>query len=334
MYSKNVNGIAYINANLPAAQSAFFGPDGRPRWTSNRIYSAVSDATVLTNEGKGSSWNIAGTLERSFKSGLYAKVGYSYGVSKNTVDAGSVASGSWTGNFIANDPNNPISAYSQFNPGPRVFGAVSYTRDVFKIGATSVSMYWDGRSSGTDSYIFSNDMNGDGATNDLIYIPRNTSEMNFQLYTQTVPNGGPTTTYTVAQQVAAWDAYINQDPYLRAHRGEYAQRNGLVRPMVYRADLSISQDLSRHIGGAAHGLQVRLDMLNFTNWLNKNWGVSQILVTNRPLASQGADATGANLYRLNTVTTGGPLIFKSFQKAVTTNDVWRMQLGVRYMLNW
>jgi hypothetical protein len=73
-------------------------------------------------------------------------------------------------------------------------------------------------------------------------------------------------------------------------------------------------------------------MLNFTNWLNEDWGVSSILTTDRPLASQGVDATGANLYRLNTV--GGRLISKSFQKAVTVNDVWRMQLGVRYMLNW
>jgi hypothetical protein len=288
----------------------------------------VSDATVLTNQGIGSSWNIAATLEGSWSNGLFAKVGYSYGVSKNTVDAGSIASGSWTGNAIAIDPNNPISAYSQFNPGPRIFAALTYSRDFLKIGPTSISVYWDGRSSGSDSYIFSNDMNGDGATNDLIYIPRNTGEMNFQQYTQ------GTTTYTVAQQQAAWEAYIQQDKYLRAHRGEYAQRNAVMRPMVYRADLSLSQDLSRRIGSSPHTLQVRLDMLNFTNWLNDDWGVSTILVTNRPLASQGVDGTGANLYRLNTLSTGGPLISKSIQKAVTTADVWRMQLGIRYMFNW
>ena len=344
LYSKNVNGIAYINANLPAAQSAFTGPDGRPRWLcvppqpancqAARIQKNVTDATVLTNEGKGFSWNASATLERSFANGLYAKLGYSYGVSKNTVDPGSIASGSFAANFIAGDPNNPIAAYSQFNPGPRVFAAITYTRDFFKIGETSLAMYWDGRSAGTDSYIFSNDMNGDGSTNDLIYIPRNTGEMNFQQYSQTAPGATTPTTYTVPQQVAAWEAYIKQDPYLRAHRGEYAQRNSVIRPIVYRADLGVSQDLSRHVGGAAHGLQVRLDMLNFTNWLNKNWGVSQLLITNRPLASQGVDATGANLYRLNTVSQGGPLISKSFQKAVTVNDVWRMQLGVRYMFNW
>src|SRR5207302_3157748 len=179
LYSKDVNGIAYINANLPAPQTAFTGADGRPRWTSNRIYPAVSDATVLTNQGRGYSWNLSGTVERAFNNGLFAKVGYSYGESKNTVDAGSIASGSWTGNSIAIDPNNPVAAYSQFSPGGRLFAAASYTKDFFGIGQTSMSVYFDGRSSGTANYIFSNDMNGDGATNDLIYIPRNVSEMNF-----------------------------------------------------------------------------------------------------------------------------------------------------------
>ena len=106
--------------------------------------------------------------------------------------------------------------------------------------------------------------------------------------------------------------------------------------MVYRADLSISQDVSRHIGGSAHGLQIRLDMLNFTNWLNRDWGVSSFVTTNRPLTSAGVDVTGANVYRLATVGTApnAALISKTFQKAVNPADVWRVQLGVRYLLNW
>ena len=37
LYNKDVNGVYYINANLPAAQTTFSGPDNRPRWTANRI---------------------------------------------------------------------------------------------------------------------------------------------------------------------------------------------------------------------------------------------------------------------------------------------------------
>src|SRR5207244_381160 len=190
-------GIAYINANLPAPQSVFGGPDFRPRWTSNRIYSAVSNAGVLTNEGKGYSWNLSFSVEQAFRSGLFAKLGYSYGVSKNTVDAGSIAVGSWTGNAIALDPNNPAAGYSQFSPGPRIFGALTYSREFLAGSPTSVSVYFDWRSAGNGSYIFANDINGDGATNDLIYIPRNTSEMNF--VTETVVSGRDTATYTPAQ---------------------------------------------------------------------------------------------------------------------------------------
>jgi len=331
LYSKDVNGIAYINANLPAPQTSFAGPDGRPRWTSNRIYGNVSDATVLTNQGIGHSSNIAASVERSFRGGLFAKLGYSYGTSKNTVDAGSIASGSWTGNAIAVDPNNPIIANSQFAPGHRFFGAVSYTRDFVGVGPTSISLYFDDRSAGNGSYVFSGDMNGDGAANqDLIYIPRNQGEMNF--VSNRVIVNPDTVTYTPAQQAAAWDAFINQDPYLSKHRGEYAQRNGVILPMVFRADLSISQDVSRRLAGNANSLQIRFDILNFTNLLKSDWGVSQGFVTSRPLSFVGVDASGAPTYRLANV--GLNLISSSFQKNVSTFDVWRMQLGVRYLFNW
>jgi hypothetical protein len=325
-----VNGIAYINANLPAAPLAFTGADTRPRWTAttNRIDSLVSDATVLTNEGIGYSWNLAFSLERAFTNGLFAKLGYSYGVSKNTVDAGSIASGSFTGNAIALDPNNPVAGYSQFSPGPRIFAAVSYSRDFTGVGPTSVSLYLDGHSAGNNSYVFSGDMNGDGASNnDLIYIPRNTNEMNFIPITV-----GTTTTYTAAQQAAAWDAFINQDAYLSTHRGQYAERNAVFLPMVYRADVSISQDVGRSIAGRPNRLQIRLDILNVTNLLSHDWGVSQGFVTTTPLIAKGVDVNGAAQYQL--ATAGGRLISQSFQKVVTTFDVWRMQLGVRYMLNW
>ena len=334
LYSKDVNGIAYLNANLPAPQTSFTGPDGRPRWTANRIYANVSDATVLTNQGIGHSSSVAASVERSFNSGLFAKIGYSYGTSKNTVDPGSIASGSWTGNAIAVDPNNPIIANSQFAPGHRFFGAVSYTRDFVGVGPTSISVYFDDRSAGNGSYVFNGDMNGDGANgNDLIYIPRNTGEMNFvRKFVRFSSAPADTAVWTPAQQVAAWEAFINQDPYLSSHRGQYAERNAVFLPMVFRADLSISQDVSRRLGGNANSLQIRFDILNFTNLLKSDWGVSQGFVTQRPLSSSGVDATGAPTYTMANV--GRNLISRSFQKNVSTFDVWRMQLGVRYMFNW
>jgi hypothetical protein len=327
LYSKDVNGIAYINANLPAPQTFFSGPDGRARWTANRIYSNVSDATVLTNQGIGHAVNASLSLERAFRAGLFTKLGYSYGRSKNTVDPGSIASGSWTGNAISLDPNNPVAGYSQFSPGHRIFGALTYSRDFFGVGMTSLGLYFDSRSAGSGSYRFSGDMNGDGASgNDLIYVPRNTSEMNF------LPLTVGTTTFTAAEQAAAWDAYIDQDEYLRTRRGTYAERNAAALPKVTRADLSISQDIGGMIAGRPNSIQIRLDILNFTNWLSSDWGVAQGFVTTTPLTAAGVDAGGAPQYRL--AAPGGQLLSRSFQKVVNTADVWRMQLGLRYLLNW
>jgi hypothetical protein len=187
-------------------------------------------------------------------------------------------------------------------------------------------VYFDDRSTGNASYVFSGDMNGDGAiNNDLVYIPRTTGEMNFLPITGATP-------YTAAQEAAAWDAFISQDPYLSKHRGQYAERNAVFLPKVFRADLSVSQDVGREIAGKPNRLQIRLDFLNFTNRLNHHWGVSQAFVTTRPLISAGVDANGAAQYRLATV--GGQLISRSFTPAVTTADVWRLQLGVRYLMNW
>ena len=47
VYNRDVNGIYYINANLPAPQTAFTGVDARPRWTANRINNAPGN--VITS---------------------------------------------------------------------------------------------------------------------------------------------------------------------------------------------------------------------------------------------------------------------------------------------
>lgn len=326
MYNKDVNGTYYINANLPAPQSAFTGADTRPRYTSNRINSNITSATTLRNQNEGYSWNIAGSLERSFENGFYVKAAYSYGEARNTVDPGSIAFGSWSANPHAGDPNNPGVAYSAFSPGHRSFLALSYRREYFNFGATSISLFAERRTIGNTSYIFSGDLNGDGGSfNDLIYIPRNTSEMNFEQYTASGR------TFTAAEQATAWEAYINQDPYLSEHRGEYAERGAVFFPQNLRADLRITQELFKDLGGKRNSLQLRLDILNVGNLINKDWGLSKRLVSNTPLIARGADANGAARYRLRNI--GAELISKTYEQTASIFDVYRLQLGLRYNFN-
>jgi hypothetical protein len=331
LYSRDVNGVYYINANLPAPSTSFVGVDGRPRWTAgNRIYSHVSNAVVLKNQNEGRSWNVTGSLERPLRNGLWVKGAYSYGEAENTVDPGSIAFGSWNNNAHPGDPNNPGLAYATASPGHRVIAAVSYTKEYFRFGGTTVSVFWEGRTNGNTSYTFSGDLNGDGGTsNDLIYIHRDVSEMNFQTFTQ----GGRT--FTAAEQAAAWNTYIDQDDYLRKHRGEYAKRGAVFLPLVYRADLSIAQDFYLNIAGRRNTFQFRADILNFFNLLNNDWGVGQRLINTQPLivptAAQGgpADPQGRAWYRLRVV--NNELMTTSLQQTSDFNDVYRLQFSLRWI---
>ena len=184
LYNRDVNGVYYINANLPAPQAAFSGADTRPRWTTNRINNVtgntVSNATVMKNQDVGRSWNAVFSARKNTSYGNFT-AGYNYGESRNTVDPGSIAFGSWSTNEHTGDPNNPGLAFADASPGHRFFMAGSYRREYFGFGATSFSAYCESRTIGNASYVFSGDMNNDGGTsNDLLYIHRNVGEMNFQ----------------------------------------------------------------------------------------------------------------------------------------------------------
>ena len=338
LYGTEVNGPYYINANLPAANSAFTGADQRLRWTTgrNRINSNVTAAYVVSNATTGHSYNLSGSLARSFTNGFFGKAAYAFGETKNSFDPGSTAATNWTANAQANDPNNPGVQFSSFSPGHRMFLALSYRKEYFRFGATSVSLFTEGRTQGNTSYTFSADANGDAAgANDLIYIPRNASEMNFQQYgvnaAGTVVTTNPVRTFTVAEQQTAWEAYIVQDKYLSSRRGQYAERNAVFLPILFRSDLGVTQEVFQNVGGRRNTLAIRFDILNLDNLINKQWGAGDRLVSATPLLPQGADANGALLYRLRNF--GTNLLSTSYQHTAGLADVWRMQLGVRYTFN-
>jgi hypothetical protein len=220
-----------------------------------------------------------------------------------------------------------------------VFALVNFSREYFNLGNTSISLFWEARHSTTIiqssrlSYVFAGDMNSDGvAANDLIYIPRDQSEMNFSPFTV------GSRTFTAADQAAAFDAYINQDAYLSKNRGRYAERNGAVMPIFRSADLSITQDIFRNIGGQRNGFQIRADFINFFNLFNSKWGVSQRPVapvnTNNQLqilTNPTVDAQGRSTYRLALV--NNELIRNSYQTSATTSDVYQFMISLRYSFN-
>jgi len=344
IYSRDVNGIYYINANLRPTTVMTTGADVRPLYatgTGNRLISKVTSAIGLKNQNKGYAYNLAFSLSRPFQNGWFFTGGYHFGISKNTVDPGSIAFGSWNGNAHPGNPNLPGLGFSSNTAGHRAFGALSYTTP----WETTISLFLESRTIGNYSYIFSGDVNRDGGTaNDLIWIPANMGEMNFFPFGLTATGGVVAHNHATAvvnfsadDQMIAWNNFIEQDPYLSRNRGRHAERGAAFLPMVTRADLSIIQEVSLNFAGIRNRFQVRMDIANVTNLINKEWGVGQRVVTNQPLvarpAAQGGpiDTQGRIIYRMQNI--GNELVSESFQQTLGVGDVWRIMFGVRYMFN-
>jgi len=355
IFNRDLNAPVYINGNLPAADAAYTGVDNRPRWVAipgvvpacvtalgaengpcvTRINNLpgrnITAAYVIKNQDQNRSWNISGALTKPMSNGLTFKGGFNYGVSRSIVEPSSTAGSSWgSANPIVFDPNNPALAFSANSPGKRVFLAATYSHQYFGWGATTLSAFYDGHTNGNTSYVFSGDANGDTVSgNDLIYIPRDTSEMNFKPLTVSGR------TFSPADQAAAFEQLIQNDSYLSSRRGQYAERNAVFLPIVNRIDLGLTQDVFASVRGRKHAGQIRLDITNFGNLLNHSWGVGQRLVNSQILTSPSADAQGRLTYNLQTA--NGALITSSQQTSATIasiisqpSDVYIMMLSFRY----
>ncbi|CAN5160739.1 carboxypeptidase regulatory-like domain-containing protein [soil metagenome] len=325
MYNRDINGTRYINVNLTDPDSRFTGVDDRPRWTEgNRIHEHIDNAILLTNQGEGYAWDLTASLERPFRNGWFAKIGYNYGEAKNKDVAGSVATGSWNRLLHSSNPNNSELGFSA--KGGRFMAASSYRSEYFSFGSTTFSIFAELLGDRTSNYGFSGDLAGDGGNrNNKIYIHRDISEMNFEEYS----SGGRT--FSAAEQAAAWDAYIEQDAYLSKNRGSYAERGAVVLPSIFRADFSVQQEFFTDLLNNRNALTFRADFLNIGNLLNSDWGVSQTLNTTTPLLARGADENGEAVYRLRNQ--GGELVSNSFRYTNGLSDVFQVQFSLRYTFN-
>jgi hypothetical protein len=143
-----------------------------------------------------------------------------------------------------------------------------------------------------------------------------------------IPATSTVRAFTPQEQAAAWDALIAQDPYLSERRGQYAVRGATFLPFVHRLDLGITQDVFTNIGGERHRFQFRVDLINFSNLLNKNWGVAQRLVSNSPLTNPGVDAQGRATYRLRVIS--GELMNRTLEQTADLLDVYKVMFSVKY----
>ncbi|MGE5106956.1 MAG: hypothetical protein ACM3H8_05400, partial [Sphingobacteriales bacterium] len=332
LFTQSLSNIIYYNANLKPATATFNGPDNRPRFAGSaaavRINSKVTDATVLASRPYGQSMMATIKLEKPLSKGISWMVAYNFGKTKDYLIASTIANSSWQSIRSINGNNLPDLAFSDNDIRHRVVGNITYRTEIAKTAAFQISLFGQWQNQGRFSYTYSGDMNGDGVSgNDLIYIPKNQAEMNFEQYTATI--NGVSTVLTPQMQKDAFEAYIQQDSYLRNHRGEYAKRNGVLQPMLARFDLCAMLELFRNIGKNRNTIQIRADIFNVGNMIKHTWGVGDFFNTGSPLSARPTPSNGVPLFRYNVV--NGSINYKTYIKSASINDVWQAQFGIRYI---
>jgi len=88
-----------------------------------------------------------------------------------------------------------------------------------------------------------------------------------------------------------------------------------------------------NIAGKRNNFQFRADILNFTNFLNKDWGISQRTVAATILNYRTTGADNIPVFQLNSyVNEAGTRVLadKTFIKNASVFDVWQAQFTLRY----
>jgi Carboxypeptidase regulatory-like domain/TonB-dependent Receptor Plug Domain len=322
--TKTINEINYENINLTYPTEKILG-DGRPRHTVRLANPKFQNVLLVNNTNKGYQYSFTASLQKSWSRDLFASVAYNYGQSRD-VNSGThtTALSGWEGNPTPGYSNEQLLSYSVWDLRHRVVGNVSYRKPWLNNKmATTISVYYNGQSGEPFSYIINQDLNNDGSTfNDLAYIPGNKNEIVL------VPSSA-SDTRTTDEIWEDLNSFIMRDDYLQSHRGEYAARNAARTPWESRFDMRLMHEFMIKTGKYDHSLQLTMDIENFANLLDQDFGRDYFVNANtfNLVRFEGFEGGSAN--------TGRPVysfdnLAQSAWQINNLTSVWRMQFGVRY----
>ena len=357
MYRKAINGVLIRDLNIKGprlvAGQPYTDRDGRvlyadtiaangnvtnnnQRWITTLRGVAFTEGMIqVTNQSKDFNYSLSGQLNRRFSDRLEASVAYTYMKSEDVQSLTSDrAISNWrNGRQLSDAHEDLLTSTSVFSRPGRFLAYGTYTAP-WKTVSTDITVYYERTSGFPLSYVASGDLNGDGYNgNDLIYVPHdatNPSEMRIG----TGVDGAFVQNLPAAQ---AFNRFIDAQPCLAKQRGHIMKRDSCRSPAQDRLDLSIRQGIPQYRG---HELAIQLDVFNFLNFLNKNWGLireptlSPTFPDQRALIQTGRNAgplsqsipTFTFDNRLYDTTTGAPKPFEGRD----TGRIYQIQLTLKY----
>ncbi len=326
IFTKNINAVRqenYLVKNPTDGWETFAGPDNRYIY-SDYLYSpsteGVRDACMLTNTNKGYGYTFNLTVNAEPINDMNIMLAYTHTEMKEVSGMpGSYANSAWNGVASVNGPNMADAQRSQYVTPNKVIGSLTYRfgHDASKImRGTTISLFYSGYSPYDYSFTYSNDMNDDGVNADLIYIPKAKGDIQF---------------VSTADEDAFF-AFMEQDNYLKNHKGEYAEAYAARAPWVNKFDLRILHDFTMKVGNTAHTLQLSADVLNVGNMINSEWGVNKNMAASNYgsiLKYEGKDTN--NVPSFSMVKVNGEYPTETYSTYENYSQCWQLQVGLRYM---
>ncbi len=314
--NKTINGVLIENWNIKdcAGYYNYNGPDNRPIYASDYKLTKT-DAYVLTNTDKGYGYTANVLFNVTPIERLNISASYTYTVSKEL----SGMPGNNAASIFQAIPNVYGAGFltlhnSQYVTPHRAFVSLSYSDK----GNNHYSLFYETYQAGRYSYTYDGDFNNDSVSNDLIYIPKDDSEIRFA---------------SESDRERYW-AFANNDEYLSSHKGQYAEAYSVYSPWVHRLDFSYKHDFNIKSGNSTNVLQLSFDLKNVLNIFNSSWGVTKIMNTDlnegKILSLDHVDADGVPVFKTNAkITPGMPV----WQYDHGIGQCWYAQVGIKYMFN-
>ena len=329
IYMRNFNSVSITNWNIKPMDEwskveRFNGADNRVIYPSDKSYMYYSgrNAVVLTNSSKGHGMIESFTVNARPIENLKLMASYTHTANTEVTGMpGSDPVSTWQGLVTVDGPNFANVQCSQYVVPNKVIASADWTIPFNYKGLqrdTHISLFYNGYSYNGYSYIYSNDMNGDGINLDLMYIPRNDSEINFK---------------SEEDRAAFWK-FVEQDSYLRNHKGQYAEAYSARAPWVHTFDLRLMEDFQFNVGSAKHSIQISFDIMNIGNLLNSKWGVARnnaICNNSAILKYEGVNSNREPIFSMNKVNGEYPTTSYDYIRANT--QCWQVQFGIKYIFN-
>jgi hypothetical protein len=331
------NRFVYADANVDKYINKLSNGQASP--TATGAFSAIQ----MSNQKGGHYWSVTAQLAKAFEDGFSASLAYTRSGAKNYGDgAGSQIANLWSLPYQSvGNSNNPTLGYTDNVLPDRLVGSVSYSNKWIKNLNTSITVFYSGSSTGRVSYAYSADFNRDGQNNDLIYVPKDASEISFVDIVATPGSIYGGKGYTAKEQSEIFFALIDGDDYLKSRKGKYAERNGGVMPWRHQFDLRFTQELFNGIGGKKNSLEFFWDVFNVGNLFNSDWGVykisnNQLLIPTNMASTRTTPALDVqgNIkpeFRLNGA--NGDVIRETTRINQTITSTYYMQFGVKFKFN-